>query len=180
MDVLPGCSTNWVQCERCQKWRRITNEYADTVDDEVEWWVPAWQEHHPAGALLWTHTHPATPCDRSCRYCELNPDKQFANCNIPQELTDEQIDQEAAELAEVREATAVACCGCRVHAAAMRQACVMVVSLALTQDLAADLLPCPSACTDTVAGLLPAPALVCVVSAAVCPGWRLSAGHPGP
>lgn len=26
-----------VQCERCQKWRRITHQYAATVADEVAW-----------------------------------------------------------------------------------------------------------------------------------------------
>jgi hypothetical protein len=50
--------------------------------------------------------------DAPCRYCELNPDPQFADCNIPQEISDEQIDQEAAELAEVRYAHMAAdfCC----------------------------------------------------------------------
>jgi len=39
--LKPTHCTNWVQCERCQKWRRITDEYARTVDDDVEWWATA-------------------------------------------------------------------------------------------------------------------------------------------
>ena len=36
-----------------------------------------------------------------CRYCDANPNKAFASCSVPQELTNEEID-EADESGEVR------------------------------------------------------------------------------
>lgn len=51
---------------------------------------------------------------RSCRYCEHNPNPLFSGCNVPQELTNEEIDQEAGE---------VRCCCCCAHAAAPYVAC---------------------------------------------------------
>lgn len=41
-----------------------------------------------------------------CRYCEYNPNPAFASCDVPQELTNEEIDQEAVEV-KIR---AVYCC----------------------------------------------------------------------
>lgn len=51
---------------------------------------------------------------RACRYCELNPNTQFASCSVPQELTNEEIDQEAAEVSAA--AAAVVCCNRTVEA----------------------------------------------------------------
>lgn len=109
-----------------------------------------WQKLHPAGALLWTHTHPAAPHVRTCRYCELNPDKQFANCNIPQELTDEQIDQEAAELAEVR---GYCCCVLLAPRASSSHASGVCggAGVALIKGLCCRTAAMHCTCTDTVA-----------------------------
>lgn len=38
-----------------------------------------------------------------CRYCELNPIKAFASCSVPQELTNEEIDQGDSEVSFKRD-----------------------------------------------------------------------------
>eukprot|EP00198_Chlamydomonas_reinhardtii_P005407 XP_001694743.1 histone methyltransferase [Chlamydomonas reinhardtii] len=53
---------NWVLCDSCTKWRRVPAPYANSLDEDASW------------------------------YCALNPNKAFASCSVPQELTDEQID----------------------------------------------------------------------------------------
>jgi hypothetical protein len=59
----------------------------------------------PSGELdtccYYHHWVPRGRCSltwRACRYCELNPNAQFASCSVPQELTNEEIDHEAAEV----------------------------------------------------------------------------------
>ncbi|GBF93173.1 histone-lysine N-methyltransferase [Raphidocelis subcapitata] len=63
---------HWIQCDHCNKWRRVPKAMVDAIGDDDEW------------------------------HCELNPDKKFAGCDKPQELTDKEIDldlQQAAALA---------------------------------------------------------------------------------
>lgn len=54
---------SWVQCDSCNKWRRIPAVLADELDDNVPW------------------------------HCRDNPNSMFASCSIRQELTNEEIDQ---------------------------------------------------------------------------------------
>jgi hypothetical protein len=53
---------NWVQCDRCGKWRRVREDLLDALD-ESNW------------------------------YCEDNPDELHNHCNIPQEMTNDEIDR---------------------------------------------------------------------------------------
>ncbi|GLC55996.1 hypothetical protein PLESTB_001053200 [Pleodorina starrii] len=55
---------NWVLCDRCTKWRRIPAAFVDQIREDTPW------------------------------YCENNPNKAFASCSVPQELTNEEIDAE--------------------------------------------------------------------------------------
>ncbi|GIL91288.1 hypothetical protein Vretimale_10000 [Volvox reticuliferus] len=55
---------NWVLCDRCTKWRRIPAAFVDQIKEDTPW------------------------------YCEHNPNKAFASCSVPQELTNEEIDAE--------------------------------------------------------------------------------------
>ncbi|MEW5316180.1 MAG: hypothetical protein WDW38_007566 [Sanguina aurantia] len=55
---------SWVQCDKCNTWRRIPRVIAKQLGDEVPW------------------------------YCEHNPNSAFSSCSIAQELTNEQIDAE--------------------------------------------------------------------------------------
>lgn len=54
---------NWVQCDRCGKWRRVREDLLDDLDDASNW------------------------------YCEDNPDEQHNHCNVPQEMTNDEIDR---------------------------------------------------------------------------------------
>lgn len=45
---------NWVQCDRCGKWRRVPETVVDTLEDDSNW------------------------------FCEDNPDEKHNSCNIPQ------------------------------------------------------------------------------------------------
>jgi len=55
----------WIQCDSCNKWRRITNaEYIKYKPEEI-WWR-----------------------------CSINLDTEYNNCNILQEKTDEEIENE--------------------------------------------------------------------------------------
>lgn len=137
--------TNWVQCERCQKWRRITNEYADTVDDEVEWWVqPAWR---------FSGKHTTLPA-RCCAPTLTPPRHTFAHAGIASSTPtnslptatshkSSRMNRSTRRLPSLQRcaATAVACWH-RVHAAAMRQAFVVVLVLHSPRNFAAELLPC--------------------------------------
>ena len=53
---------NWVQCDRCGKWRRVGASVVDSLDDNSNW------------------------------FCESNPDVAHNSCTQPQELTNEEID----------------------------------------------------------------------------------------
>lgn len=55
---------NWVQCDRCGKWRRVGASVVDSLSDDTANW-----------------------------FCEDNPDPFHNSCNTPQELTNEEIDQ---------------------------------------------------------------------------------------
>jgi hypothetical protein len=54
---------NWVQCDRCSKWRRVREELVEALNDDSHW------------------------------YCEDNPDKLRNSCNIPQEMSNDEIDR---------------------------------------------------------------------------------------
>lgn len=58
-----GGEDNWVQCDRCGKWRRVGASVVDSLDDNANW------------------------------FCEDNPDPLHSSCTHPQELTNEEIDQ---------------------------------------------------------------------------------------
>ncbi len=55
---------SWVQCDSCNKWRRIPALLADKLEDDAQW------------------------------HCQDNPNAAFASCGVAQELTNEEIDQE--------------------------------------------------------------------------------------
>eukprot|EP00884_Botryococcus_braunii_P013408 jgi/Botrbrau1/22068/Bobra.0638s0001.1 len=55
----------WVQCDSCSKWRALPAELVKAIDVEKTTW-----------------------------FCEDNPDKQFASCDIPQEFSDDEIDRQ--------------------------------------------------------------------------------------
>jgi CW-type Zinc Finger len=54
---------DWVQCDRCGKWRRVSEALAEALDDDANW------------------------------FCEDNPDARHASCAVPQEMTDAEIDR---------------------------------------------------------------------------------------
>lgn len=104
----------WVQCDRCTKWRRIPQVLADSLDEDAHWcahfspsWMFAQQLHLPAASCMLALScvfqlklrciNTCLLCCYLCRYCEHNPHKEFASCNIPQELSNEEIDKQLAE-----------------------------------------------------------------------------------
>ena len=79
---------NWIQCDRCNKWRRVPKSVAESILDDAEWYVVV--------AILMVRHFGRLDADiPSCRFCENNPNRAFASCSVPQELTNEEIDQEA-------------------------------------------------------------------------------------
>ncbi|PNH00860.1 Histone-lysine N-methyltransferase ASHH2, partial [Tetrabaena socialis] len=68
--LAPEDADNWVACDRCTKWRRIPAGFADQIREDAPW------------------------------YCEHNPNKAFASCSVPQELTNEEIDAADSEAGE--------------------------------------------------------------------------------
>lgn len=54
---------NWVQCDRCGQWRRVTQDVVDSLEDDSNW------------------------------FCEDNPDELHNACTLPQEMTDAEIDR---------------------------------------------------------------------------------------
>lgn len=92
---------SWVQCDRCEKWRRIPAAVAESLEEETPWCaardglrapfvtldhMPC-NSRHPNGGF---RTAFATP--RPCRYCEHNTGR-FNSCAKPQELSDAEIDE---------------------------------------------------------------------------------------
>ncbi|KAK9868684.1 hypothetical protein WJX84_008524 [Apatococcus fuscideae] len=59
--------TSWVQCDRCDKWRRLSEATAEALEEDVPW------------------------------YCADNPDLRFASCEVVQELADEDIDKQLSD-----------------------------------------------------------------------------------
>jgi histone-lysine N-methyltransferase SETD2 len=57
----------WVQCDACEKWRRIPTDLAQNLNDDEPW------------------------------FCANNPDAAHSTCDAPQELTDAEIDHLHAE-----------------------------------------------------------------------------------
>lgn len=55
---------SWVQCDGCNKWRRVPVAVANELSDDAPW------------------------------HCQDNPNTAFGACTIPQELTNEEIDKE--------------------------------------------------------------------------------------
>jgi hypothetical protein len=99
---------SWVQCDRCNKWRRVPKNVADALDEDAPWYAPDERggraktphtQHRARSTLHNTHSRPSLSPSSSHpnRYCEHNPLKQFASCKVAQELTDEEIDQEMHE-----------------------------------------------------------------------------------
>ena len=66
-DIAVANKESWVQCDSCNKWRRIPAVLADKLEDDVPW------------------------------QCHDNPNTAFASCSTKQELTNEEIDQEEEE-----------------------------------------------------------------------------------
>eukprot|EP00955_Chlamydomonas_euryale_P071969 361251-Chlamydomonas_euryale.AAC.7 len=62
-----GMKDTWVQCDSCNKWRRIPVLVAEQLDDNAQW------------------------------HCSDNPNKAFASCKVAQELTNEEIDEQENE-----------------------------------------------------------------------------------
>ena len=58
---------SWVQCDSCNKWRRIPAVLADKLEDDAQW------------------------------HCQDNPNAAYAACSVKQELSNEEIDQEEEE-----------------------------------------------------------------------------------
>jgi hypothetical protein len=54
---------NWVQCDRCGQWRRVTQDVVDSLEDDSNW------------------------------FCEDNPDQLHNSCTVPQEMTNAEIDR---------------------------------------------------------------------------------------
>lgn len=89
-----------VQCDACEKWRRVPADLAESLADDEPWWVlrpRAGRRRRPprldaarAPADCWP------PC-RTCRFCANNPDAAHNTCDAPQELTDAEIDHLHAE-----------------------------------------------------------------------------------
>lgn len=63
---------SWVQCDTCNKWRRIPVALAEALGDDDKW------------------------------HCKENPNRDFASCEVPQELTNEEIDHGAGGSDQVR------------------------------------------------------------------------------
>ncbi|KAJ9531590.1 hypothetical protein QJQ45_014945 [Haematococcus lacustris] len=57
-----GLVDSWVACDRCSKWRRVPKAVAQSISEDASW------------------------------FCEQNPNKAFASCQQPQELSNEEID----------------------------------------------------------------------------------------
>ena len=87
----------WVCCDSCSKWRRIPQVLADSLDEHIPWQVML---------LKYSLKQPSCPKNDeditldfyssylcSCRHCHDNPDPTYNQCDIPQELTDIEIDQ---------------------------------------------------------------------------------------
>jgi len=66
-EEVASTKESWVQCDSCNKWRRIPAVLADKLDDNVPW------------------------------HCQDNPNTAFASCSILQEMTNEEIDKEQEE-----------------------------------------------------------------------------------
>jgi hypothetical protein len=56
-------SDNWVQCDRCGQWRRVSEAVVEALEDDSNW------------------------------YCEDNSDELHNSCNVPQEMTNADIDK---------------------------------------------------------------------------------------
>lgn len=68
----------WVQCDKCQKWRGLKPEDFSRVVQKETW------SHISKTNAVWRQC--------LCRYCFQNPDTTQASCDIPQMLTDSEID----------------------------------------------------------------------------------------
>ena len=67
----------WVQCDKCQKWRGLKLEDFNNAIQKETWYDAS------LPSLVSNHRH---------RYCFQNPDVKQASCDIPQVLTDSEID----------------------------------------------------------------------------------------
>jgi hypothetical protein len=115
----PRKDDTWVQCDRCSKWRRIPQMVADGLDEDANWCGLHGRSLDvcPTAAFCMSSHFLEGCCGRSncsycivsfsslccpCRrYCEHNPTTGFASCNIPQELSNDEIDRQLAD-SEVR------------------------------------------------------------------------------
>jgi hypothetical protein len=101
--INEDCIDSWICCDRCGKWRRVPKEMADGLEDDAEWYarctcVKRMIEARDSSTI-------------ACRYCEFNPNPLFASCNVPQELTNEEIDQEEAGEVCVYQSSTHVCLG---------------------------------------------------------------------
>jgi hypothetical protein len=95
---------SWVQCDRCQKWRRIPAVVAEALDDDSPWCGGRSALLRARGAARrgWrgeaatvrrqTQTRRCVCSRARRRHCEHNPNRPFASCSVAQELTNEEID----------------------------------------------------------------------------------------
>lgn len=88
---------SWVQCDRCNKWRRIPTEAAQRLADDAPWYASAClgalEACHATACALQPRTMPPSAHHLPpCRYCEMNEGSIYNDCDVPQELTDQQID----------------------------------------------------------------------------------------
>lgn len=151
---------SWVQCDRCNQWRRVPHEVADALQENEPWYgqlslpvavvagCAVTMYDRPQCVLTMqrnpTGTPPTMPCQEAAcqlkrrsaaqtgpdappssfappaahRYCEANPHAEFASCDVPQEMTNEEIDDSGESTEEddsdgVRDRSGSA--ACRLH-----------------------------------------------------------------
>lgn len=101
----------WVGCDTCGKWRKVSQAFAESLDDDKDWYslvlhtqcITSTTIRHLMTALARSEAahktgkafccaHALTQVLTNCRFCELNPDPAYNSCDAPQELSDQEID----------------------------------------------------------------------------------------
>ncbi|KAG6435912.1 hypothetical protein SASPL_100793 [Salvia splendens] len=76
----------WVLCDKCQKWRRIQAALADQIEETNCGWLDIY--------FVLGLVHYFTLSCAGFGLAEINTDKDFADCSIPQEKSNSDINQE--------------------------------------------------------------------------------------
>ena len=102
---------SWVQCDACEKWRRVPADYATSLSDDEAWCAivscaPIAQPLRrgrsaaatgaaaaAAAACQQRRPRPLRLAPRARRFCANNPDPAHNTCEAPQELSDAEIDR---------------------------------------------------------------------------------------